>query len=137
MPSFYEVEVFIVGGVGVEAGEVLVLESDLGVDEGGFDGDEAGLTPLEGGELVDEGLLGVVAWLVASAGFGEVFFEGGLVFDEEDDVGGGGEAVFDGVCAGFGAAFGGLGSFGFGAVEAGLFGGGEFVGHGVPFWVLR
>ena len=55
LPSFDEVEVFVVGGAGIDFAEVFTLNGDLGVDESGFEGDEAGLTPVDGGELVDEG----------------------------------------------------------------------------------
>ena len=70
----------------------------------------------------------------------------GFVFEVEDDVDDGGEAVFEGVLAGGGFSLYGGGAFGFGSVEAGLLGAGEFflllrvrglvfVGHGVgvPF----
>ena len=84
-----------------------VLNADLGVDESGFEADEAGLTPLDGGELIDEGLFGVAADFKGLPELGNVLFEGGPVFDAKDYVYDGGEPVFEGVRAGFGFPLGG------------------------------
>ena len=66
LPGFDEVEVGVGGGDGGEILEVFAVEVGLGVEKGGFEGDEAGLTPAYGGELVDEDLFGVVRMLAAS-----------------------------------------------------------------------
>ena len=130
LPGFDEMEVIIIGAQGVDGAEVVILDGALGVDQRSFKADEAGLTPLNGGELVDEALLGVVAGFVGGSSFGDVLFEGGDVFDAEDDVDDGGESVFDGVRAGFGFSFGGDWAVGLSSVDARLLGAGEFFGHG-------
>ena len=133
LPGSGEVEVFVVGGVRIEGAEVLVVVADLGVDECGFEGDEAGLTPLDGGDLIDEVLFGVVRGFVAGAGLVAVLNEGGFVLDAEDDVDGAGEAVDDRVAAGALFALGGDGAIRFSTVELGLVGVREFFEHGVSF----
>lgn len=127
MPGLDEVEVGIGGGLGVDFADVVKLEVGLGVYEGGFEGSEAGLTPSDGGELVDVELFGVVAWFVAVAEGGEVFGEGFLVFDAEDDVNDGGKAMFERIPAGYGLSFGGDGALGFATVNTGLLGAGGFI----------
>ena len=99
LPGFDEMESGVVGGAGVPLDEVGFLDSGLGVDEGGFEAYEAGLTPLNGRQLVDEGLLGVGIDLERGAELGDVFLEGGFVFDFEDDVDDGGEPMFEGIGA--------------------------------------
>ena len=105
------------------------MDAELGVEEGGFESDKAGLAPLDGGELVDERLFGVGVDFERGAEFGDVLFEDGFVFDAEDDVDDGGEPMFEGIRAGFDLPLGGGGSFRFGAVDAGLFGVRAFFGH--------
>ena len=139
LPAEDEVEVGIFGVVWILFVDIEFEERHLCVEEGGFDGGEADLTPFNGGELVDEGLFDVVERAVGGAVAVEVGMERGDVFDGEDDVDGGGEAVFEGVGGGAGFAFGGGGAFGFGSVDAGLLGAGEFfgVGHGGSAFRLR
>ena len=131
LPGFDELVVGVFGRVGGDFGEVCLLKVGLGVKEGGFERDEAGLAPGDGGELVDEGSFGVVGGLVAAVEFSDVGGEGGFVFDVEDDVDDGGEAVFEGVGAGVGFSGFRYWTFGFGAVDAGLFGVGVFLWHWV------
>ena len=111
LPSKDELEVGIFAGEGMERFEILVLNGHLGVDEGGFESDEAGLAPTDGGELVDEHVLEVVLGAPGGVEAVEVEVEGGLVLDAEDVVDDGGEAVFEGVAAGAGSAVGGVGAF--------------------------
>ena len=89
------------------------------------------MTPTDVGELVDEGFFEVVLGGERGAHALEVAEEGGFVFDGEDDVDGGGEAVGEAVGAGFGLPFRGDGALRFGSVDAGLLGAGEFGGGGV------
>ena len=88
------------------------------------------MAPSDAGDLVDEGFLHVGFWEEGCADAYEVLVEGGFVFDGEDDVDDGGEAVGEGILAGAGFACDGGGAFGVGSVDAGLFGAGEFLGHG-------
>ena len=93
LPGFDETEVLIFGTVGIEGVEDGVLDAHLCVDERGFEADEAGLAPLDAGELVDEGFFGVVDGFVGGAGIFDVEFEGGFVFADEDYVDDGGKTV--------------------------------------------
>ena len=125
LPGGGEVEVGILGAERIELLELVFLNGDLAVDEGGLSGDEAGFTPADGGEFIDEGLLDVALGVEGGTEAFEVELEFGFLLDADDVVDGGGEAVFDGVAAGAGFAVDGDGAFGFGAVEAGLFGAGH------------
>ena len=137
LPGEDKIKVWIVACVGVNYLDVAILNGHLQVNEGGFDGNEAGLTPIDGGEVVNEALLDIAKGEERSAEAVEVSEPIGFVFDGEDDVLVGGEAVFYSVRAGLGFAFGGDGTFGFGSVDAGLFGTAELGGvegvHGLPF----
>ena len=119
-PGLDEVEIAVIGAMGVGGADVGIVERHLGGDEGGFKGDEASLTPTDICQLVDEGFFHVIGGGERGADAGDVEEEIGFIFNGEDDVDGGGEAVFEGVLAGFGLAFVGGGAIGFGTVDAGL-----------------
>jgi len=121
LPGLGEVVVAVFGQGRVEGADIPVLEAYLGFDEGGFEADEAGLTPTDGGELVNERLFHVVLGEEGGADSGEVVVEGWFVLDAEEDVDGGGESMFEGVRAGDGLSFDGGRAVGFGPVDAGLF----------------
>ena len=53
-------EVGVFGIVGVALVDGAFLSADLEVEDGGFESDEAGFPPFDGGEFVDEGLFDVV-----------------------------------------------------------------------------
>ena len=127
-PGLDEVEVAVIGAMGVGGADVGIVERHLGGDEGGFEGDEASLTPTDICQLVDEGFFHVIGGGERGADAGDVEEEIGFIFNGEDDVDGGGEAVFQGVGAGDGFALGGDGAFGFGSVDAGLLRASEFGG---------
>ena len=135
LPGLDEMEVIIVGALGMLVAYVLILKANLSVEEGGFESNEAGLAPSDAGDLVDEGFLHVVFGEEGCADAYEVLVERGFVFDGDDGVDDGGEAVGEGILAGAGLTCDGGGAFGVGSVAAGLFGAGEFLGHvgGNPF----
>ena len=127
-PGLDEVEITVIGAMGVGGADVGIVERHLGGDEGGFEGDEASLTPTDICQLVDEGFFHVIGGGERGADAGDVEEEIGFIFNGEDDVDGGGEAVFQGIGAGDGLALGSDGAFGFGSVDAGLLRAGEFGG---------
>jgi hypothetical protein len=116
-PGLDQVVVGVGRGLRVEGGH----EIGLGVEEGGLHADQAGLTPGDGGELVDVHLLLVILWIVGGDEALAVDFEGRLVFDAEDDVDDGREAVLEGVLGGNGLAFDRGWALRARAVDAGLF----------------
>lgn len=132
LPGLGEVEIGVVGGLGVEFADIVVLEGELGVEEGGFKGDEAVLAPGDADELVDVAFFGVVAGVEGSAEAVAVEFEGGDILDLEGDVDDGAGSVLEVVAGGAGFAGGGFWAFGFCPVDAGLLGGGELfeLGYG-------
>ncbi len=121
-PALDELEVGILAATGMEGVDGLFVDGHLGVDEGGFESGEAGLTPGDGGELVDEGVFHISLGVEGGADAVEVELEVLGIFDVEDVVDGGGKSMFEGITGGFGFAFGGGGAMGFGSVDAGLFG---------------
>ena len=54
LPCEGEMEMGVLGFFWEMLVDIVVLERDLEVDEGGLDGDEAALTPADGGELLDD-----------------------------------------------------------------------------------
>ena len=62
LPSEDEVEIRVVLFKRVEFVDFLLLNGELESEVGGFDGDEAGLPPTDGGDLIDEVAFGVVFW---------------------------------------------------------------------------
>ncbi len=107
LPGEDEVEVGIVLFKRVEFVHFLLLNGELEREVGGFDGDEAGLAPADGGDLVDEVAFGVVGGAIAFVDSGEVSVPGVGIFGCDEDVDFGGEAVFEGVFGRYRAAFGG------------------------------
>jgi hypothetical protein len=111
------------GAVRGEGGEFYGFE--LGVDGLGFEDFEAGESPIDGGDAGDEGLFDFVGGVVAAAIEAEVVEEGFGAFSAEDGEFNGVVAVLEGVHAGFGPAFGGVGAAaasGGGVVVAGVAG---------------
>jgi hypothetical protein len=132
-----DVHVAFAGELRAHGGEGVIVGVE-GFVEGG--GEEAGFEALgaidgllgEGHALDGNHFLGVFGLVEGD----EILLEVGdflEVFDADDDEGGGGEAVFDGVLRGAGFALGSFGSSGLGGVGAV---GGELLGrdgHGDPF----
>ena len=102
MPGEGEVEVGVLVGAGVAFVDRVFLHGDLDSFEGGFNCDETDLAPVDGCEVVDHALFDVVAGLEGVAESLAVGVKGVDVFDSEDDVEFGGEAVLEGVAAGAG-----------------------------------
>ena len=89
---------------------------------------EALEAPLEVGDLVDEAEFDTVGWAEVVDPGVEVLGVALFGFVVEDGVDGGGESMFEGVLGGCGFAFWGGWALGFGSVDAGLLGAGEFFG---------
>jgi hypothetical protein len=124
-----EVDVFL-------AIEILLFVGEAEFEEAGFDAAAAGEAPLSYDHLVDEGgFEGTGGLEVVEEGVAE-FVEGLLVFDENDGVFGD-EAVFEGIEANGGFAFGGFGAgaeLGIAAVGGALLAGCQWV---TPLGELR
>ena len=121
LPTFSELEVVVIAALVINFADVARLEVHLSIEESCFEADKAGLTPTDGGEMVDEVFFHVVAGGEGGADASDVGVERGFVFDAEDDIDGGGEAVFESILAGFGLACDGNRAVRFGAVDARLF----------------
>ena len=105
--------------------EVLLVVDEAEIEEAGFDGAAAGEAPLGHDDLVDEGGLDGAGGLEVVEEGVEEFVEGLIVFAEDDGVFGG-EAVFEGIEADGGLAFGGFGAgaeLGVAAIGGALFAG--------------
>ena len=85
-PGLEEVEIVVFGAAGVFGADFLFLDGDLGIEQGWFEGSEAGATPTEAGELVDEGFLHVILGEERGADAGEVALQVVFVFDGDEDV---------------------------------------------------
>ena len=97
LPGEDEVEAGVIFLKGVILFHVVLLQGDLEGEVGGFDGDKTGLTPADGGDLVDEFAFGVGGGKVAFVLAGEMGFPFVGVFRVDDDVVFGGEAVLEGI----------------------------------------
>ena len=100
------------------------------IEDGGVDQENALETPFDAGELADEVVLDVV---LGEEDAGEAFdeaLEGDVIFVAKDEDGAGAAAVFEGVEAGAGLAFGRFGAAAFGtwffAHRVNLASGGDF-----------
>jgi hypothetical protein len=105
--------------------EVLLVVDEAEIEEAGFDGAAAGEAPLGHDDLVDEGGFEGAGGLEVIEEGVEEFVEGLFVFAVDDGVFGG-EAVFEGIEANGGLAFGGFGAgaeLGIAAIGGALFAG--------------